>query len=167
MQGILLLPAALQGLAMFVDEFVFHRKRGLPRWERLGHPLDTLTTALCYCWLVFAPASRPHALGIYVALCAFSCLFITKDEFVHARLCEPLETWLHAILFVLHPIVFFSFGVLWHSGAHAWVSMGALGSTLGLLSYQLLYWNWWASSVRRTASTTSSSASRWRPENGS
>ena len=167
MLGILLLPAALQGLAMFVDEFVFHRKRGLPRWERLGHPLDTLTTALCYCWLVFAPASRPHALGIYVALCAFSCLFITKDEFVHARLCEPLETWLHAILFVLHPIVFFSFGVLWHSGAHAWVSMGALGSTLGLLSYQLLYWNWWASSVRRTASTTSSSASRWRPENGS
>jgi hypothetical protein len=140
--AILLLPAALQGLAMFLDEFVFHRKRGLPRWERLGHPLDTLTAALCYAWLVLVPASNPKALGIYVALCAFSCLFITKDELVHARLCEPLETWLHALLFVLHPIAFLAFGLVWYAEAHAWVLKGALGSTLGLLMYQVVYWNW-------------------------
>ena len=155
--GVLLLPAVLQALTMGVDELVFHRRRGLPRWERLGHPLDTLTAVLCYCWLVLVPASAPNALGIYVALCAFSCLFITKDELVHARLCEPLETWLHAALFVLHPIVFLAFGVVWYSGAHGWVLKGALGSTLGLLSYQVVYWNWRASS----------SASRRRPENGS
>jgi hypothetical protein len=140
--GVLLLPVALQGLAMAVDELIFHRKRGLPRWERLGHPLDTLTTALCYCWLVFVPASSPHALGIYVALCAFSCLFITKDELVHARLCEPLEVWLHALLFVLHPVVFLAFGLLWYSGGNAWLLKGVLGSTLGLLAYQVVYWNW-------------------------
>ena len=138
---VLLFPAVLQGLAMFADEFVFHRKRGLPRWERLGHPLDTLTAALCYGWLVAVPANHPHALGIYVGLCAFSCLFITKDEFVHAKLCEPLETWLHSLLFVLHPIVFLGFGVIWHSGAEAWVLKGALGSTLAVFAYQLLYWN--------------------------
>jgi hypothetical protein len=144
--GILLLPAAMQALAMSVDELVFHRKRGLPRWERVGHPLDTLTAALCYCWLVAVPARSPNALGIYIALCAFSCLFITKDEFVHARLCEPLETWLHAVLFVLHPVVFLAFGVIWYSGENAWVLLGALATTLGLLSYQVVYWNWRARS---------------------
>jgi len=141
MLWLLLLPALLQALAMFVDEFVFHRKRGLPRWERLGHPLDTLTAALCYGWLVAAPPSQAHALGIYVGLCAFSCLFITKDEIVHSKLCDPLEAWLHAVLFVLHPIVFVGFGLVWRSGTDAWVLKGALGSTLALFAYQLLYWN--------------------------
>jgi hypothetical protein len=138
---LLLLPAFLQGLAMFVDEFVFHRKRGLPRWERLGHPLDTLTVAVCYGWLVAVPPNRPYALGIYVGLCAFSCLFITKDEIVHSKSCEPLETWLHAVLFVLHPIVFLAFGLIWRSQAAAWILWGALGFTLALFVYQFLYWN--------------------------
>ncbi|HEX2671359.1 MAG TPA: hypothetical protein VHM25_10835, partial [Polyangiaceae bacterium] len=135
MLQLLLLPVLLQGLAMFVDEFVFHRKRGLPRWERLGHPLDSLTVALCYAWLVLVPAGHPHALGIYVGLCAFSCLFITKDEMVHSKLCAPLETWLHAVLFVLHPVVFLTLGLVWRSGTQAWVLKAALGSTLGLFAY--------------------------------
>ena len=141
MLPLLLFPALLQGLAMFVDEFVFHRKRGLPRWERLGHPLDTLSAAACYAWLVCVPAQQPHALAVYVGLCAFSCLFITKDELVHAKLCEPRELWLHAVLFVLHPIVFLAFGVVWRSGRDAWVLRGALGSTLAVLAYQFSYWN--------------------------
>jgi hypothetical protein len=138
---LLLLPAILQGLAMSVDEFVFHRRRGLPRWERVGHPLDTLTAAACYGWLLAVPASEPHALGVYVTLSAFSCLFITKDEIVHARLCEPLESWLHAVLFVLHPIVFLAFGLIWVSGSDAWALQGALVSTLVLFTYQIVYWN--------------------------
>ena len=142
MLPLLLLPAVLQGLAMLVDELVFHRKRGLPRWERLGHPLDTLTTALCYGWLALVPASNPHFLGIYVALCAFSCLFITKDEFVHARLCEPPETWLHSLLFVLHPLVFLGFGLIALAGGHAWVLRFALALSLGFMGYQIVYWNW-------------------------
>ncbi len=126
---------------MFVDEIVFHRKRGLPRWERIGHPLDTLTTALCYAWLLAVPASAPHALIIYLALCAFSCLFITKDELVHSRLCEPLEIWLHAVLFVLHPVVFLALGLIWRSGADAWAIQGAFAATLCVLVYQIGYWN--------------------------
>ncbi len=142
MLALLLLPALLQMLAMFLDEFVFHRARGLPRWERLGHPLDTLSTLLCYAWLVYTPPDRPHALAVYVALCAFSCLFITKDEFVHARLCEPAETWLHALLFVLHPIVFLGFGVIWQLRLGAWLITVELLLTLGLLLQQIVYWSY-------------------------
>jgi hypothetical protein len=141
MLALLLVPALLQMLAMAGDELVFHRKRGLPRWERLGHPLDTLSAALCYGWVVFVPVSAPGALVVYVALCAFSCLLITKDEFVHARLCQPMETWLHAVLFVLHPIVFLGFGAIWRQGLGSWPLKVELGLTLALLLHQLVYWN--------------------------
>ena len=145
--GVLLLPALLQMLAMLFDEGVFHRKRGLPRWERLGHPMDTLTVAACYAWLV-ASSPGPRAIAVYVGLAAFSCLFITKDEFVHARVCEPRETWLHAVLFVLHPIVFLAFGVLWYRGwytgeygPNGWILRAQLVATLGFCTYQILYWS--------------------------
>ena len=146
MLAVLLLPVALQALAMSVDELVFHRQRGLPRWERIGHPLDTLTAAVCYAWLVAVPASSPTALGVYLGLCGFSCLFITKDELVHAKRCKPLEIWLHALLFVLHPLVFLAFGLLWYSGGHAILLRAGLALTLGLLVYQALYWNWYRAS---------------------
>lgn len=136
---ILLVPPALQALAMAFDELVFHRRRGLPRWERWGHPIDTLSTALCYGWLVSRAPDAPHALAGYVALCVASCLLITKDELVHAQLCEPAEGWLHSVLFVLHPVVFLCFWLLWQAGEGRLVQ-GALLLTLGVMFYQLVYW---------------------------
>ena len=153
MLALLLLPALLQMGAMFFDEFVFHRKRGLPRWERLGHPLDTLTAVACYGWLALTPVGSPHGLSVYVALCLFSCLFITKDEFVHARVCEPTETWLHAVLFVLHPIVFLAFGVIWQLQLASWVIQVELLLTVGLLLHQLVYWSPFVRSLRANSSS--------------
>lgn len=98
------LPFILQAACMVVDEFYFHEKRGLPLWEKIGHPLDTLTVILCYCYLLIGSPD----VSVYVGLCGFSCLFITKDELVHARECVGLEHWLHAMLFVLHPLSFLS-----------------------------------------------------------
>jgi hypothetical protein len=141
MPVLFLVPPALQALAMLGDEGFYHRRRGLPRWERVGHPLDTLTTALAYGWLVLTSPESPHALAVYVGLCAFSCLFITKDEFVHARLCSAGEGFLHAVLFVLHPIVFLAFGMLWMSGNHAQILRVQLGLTLSFATYQVLYWS--------------------------
>ena len=140
MLPLLLVPVILQALAMAVDELWFHRRRGLPRWERWGHPIDTLGTALCYAWLLTRSPGSPHALAGYVALCAVSCLLITKDELVHAERCEPAEGWLHSVLFVLHPVVFLCFWLLWSSGA-VYLVQGALLLTLGLMLYQLLYWS--------------------------
>src|SRR5690606_12706734 len=71
---------ALQALAMVVDEGWFHRRRGLPRWERIGHPLDTLTIALCLAWLLCVPPSESAALPGYLVLAIGSTLFVTKDE---------------------------------------------------------------------------------------
>jgi 2-polyprenyl-6-hydroxyphenyl methylase/3-demethylubiquinone-9 3-methyltransferase len=142
MIAVCLIPIVLQAVVMVIDEGLFHRARELPRWERIGHPLDTLTIALCLGWLVAMPrASAPSAaLPVYVGLAVFSTLFVTKDEAVHARLCSAGEHWLHAMLFVLHPIVLAAFGYLWWTGA-AWLLVGQLGITVAFMAYQIIYWN--------------------------
>lgn len=137
---IMLLPIALQAAGIFVDEGVFHRRRGLQRWERWGHPFDAFVAAACYAWLLVR-APDPHALTIYVVLAAFSCALITKDEFVHARACDPLEHWLHSVLFVLHPIVLTSTGFLWWwGGATSWIA-AQLALTVAFAVYQVVYWS--------------------------
>src|SRR5678815_1086653 len=105
------IPIALQAIAMIVDEGWFHRRRGLPRWERIGHPLDTLTIAACLVWLLAG-----GGLTGYVVLAIGSTLFVTKDEPVHAKLCSGGEQWLHAVLFALHPIVLAAAGAAWWTG---------------------------------------------------
>lgn len=135
-----LIPIVLQGAAMVVDEGVFHRARGLPRWERIGHPLDTLTLIACLIWLLAVSPGSSFAVPGYVLLGVFSTLFVTKDEGVHARLCSAGEHWLHAVLFVLHPIVLAAFGYLWWTG-NAGLLVGQLGITVAFMIYQVIYWN--------------------------
>jgi hypothetical protein len=150
---VLLAPAGLQALAMVLDEGICHKGRGLGRWERLGHPLDTLSVAACYAWLVAHAPGTPNALGVYVVLAAVSCLLITKDEFVHVKVCDARESWLHAVLFVLHPIVFLAFGMLWLSGQHAGFIRIQLAVTLAFAFYQFAYWSIWWSPRQNTLAT--------------
>ena len=125
------LPIALQAVAMLVDEGVFHRRRGLPRWERLGHPLDTLTFVACLVWLL--AGGSMHG---YLALAVGSTIFIFKDEPIHAQLCSRGEHLLHIALFVLHPLVLWAFTRVPHG-----VLVAQLAVTLAFLGYQVIYWN--------------------------
>ncbi len=142
MIALLVVPLVLQGAAMIVDEGYFHRRRGLPRWERIGHPLDTVTIVACLAWLLVVDPGAPYAVPGYVALAVVSSLFVTKDEAVHARECSAGEHWLHALLFVLHPIVLGAVAILWSRGeiTFVWVQ---LALALGFLAHQVLYWNVW------------------------
>lgn len=88
---------------MFVDEVFFHRKRVIPRWEVWGHPIDALTVAIAFFWLFVAPTE--WKLPVYVGLAILSCLCVTKDEWVHKTYCNGMENWLHAVLFLLHPVM--------------------------------------------------------------
>ncbi len=140
-------PFLLQGAAMVVDEFWFHRRRGLGRWERMGHPLDTLTVLICYGIALFVPYS-PTALMWYAGCAMFSMLCVTKDEFVHARACSAGEHWLHAVLFLLHPVTLAAAALIWMDWpAGAGALQGFLAATFGIVVtfglYQLLYWNVW------------------------
>ncbi|MBX3159304.1 MAG: bifunctional 2-polyprenyl-6-hydroxyphenol methylase/3-demethylubiquinol 3-O-methyltransferase UbiG [Deltaproteobacteria bacterium] len=125
---------------MLVDEIWFHRRRELPRWERIGHPLDTATIVACLAWLLATDPGDAWALPGYVGLAIFSTVFVTKDEWVHARLCTAGEQWLHAVLFTLHPIVLYAFAHAWWSGRGDLVA-AQLAVASGFLVYQVVYWN--------------------------
>ena len=81
-----LIPFGLQALVIACDEWIFHHKRGLPKWERIGHPLDTLSLLICSILPLWLPFNSFN-LKLYIALSAVSCLMVTKDEFVHKEHC--------------------------------------------------------------------------------
>ena len=122
---------------MLVDEFYFHERRGLPLWERIGHPLDTLSVAAPLGHLLFFNFQLSH----YVGLALFSSVLITKDEFVHKKVCGATEQWLHALLFVLHPLLFFAAYFLWEQGETEFLII-QLCLILSFLFYQLLRWSY-------------------------
>jgi hypothetical protein len=131
--------AAAQAGLMAVDEWAFHRDRGLGRWESWGHAADSLVFAAA-----LAPAAllapSPRALALFAAGAAVSTLAVTKDEWVHARECGGGEQWLHAVLFVLHPCVFAAVGLLWARGEAPLLRAGLPLAALAWAAYQWAYW---------------------------
>ena len=174
----LLIPFVLQILLIGIDELYFHHKRSLPKWERIGHPLDTLTVLACLGWIVVVTPTSP-AVGIYVGLCIFSSIFILKDELVHREQCESIEHWLHVVLFTLHPLVLISAGLLWpalhsteqnfplviYSGWERQFFLANLTTILAFVTYQTVYWNLIWKPTQRSA-TAADAQSQFRPVEG-
>ncbi|KAF0249193.1 MAG: hypothetical protein FD167_1407, partial [bacterium] len=118
--------------------------------------------------VLFFPPTEKNII-IYTLLAVFSCIFVTKDEFVHSKLCVLGEMWLHAFLFLLHPILFILVGLYW-------VASGSIGSnslflhelqdeslhlfrvfflgeatlTLLMMFYQIIYWNFLWKGLKQT-----------------
>jgi len=155
MTWLLFIPFIVQVLAICFDEHYFHRKRGLPKWERIGHPIDTLSVIACFSFVYFIPFAKAHVV-YYISLCVVSCLLITKDEFVHKHHCEASEQWLHALLFVNHPIILALAGLFWpwlHS-SESFLQLTTsqvnflnvffpiqIASVIIFFFYQAIYWN--------------------------
>jgi hypothetical protein len=145
MKYLIFLPFILQAVVIFFDEWLFHLKRGLPRWERIGHPLDTLSFIACLVFALYVPYDVSW-IKYYVGLGIFSCLLVTKDEFVHKHHCPASEQWLHAILFINHSILIAALGLLWANlffpaevaRPFMWVQLGGAGA---FFLYQVIYWN--------------------------
>lgn len=136
---LLYVPFILQGLIMFADEEL-HKQRGLSLWERLGHPLDTITVLVPLLLSCCVPYSEASA-STFVVMAIFSCLFITKDEFIHAKVCSPIEHLFHALLFVLHPLVFLSTFLAWKSGGNIDFLVIQTSLSVLFLIYQILRWS--------------------------
>lgn len=130
--------AGLQGIAILADEFIFHHRRRIPRWERIGHPIDTALVLICLLFISFAPHSLINEI-IYYGLVVLSSLCITKDEWVHRKFCTAEEMWLHAVLFILHPLMLVSAAFIWDK--HSDYVLIASTGIFGFFVYQVIYWN--------------------------
>jgi hypothetical protein len=160
------IPFALQALGMLFDEGYFHLRRGLPKWERIGHPIDTCSVIVCMGFVLFVPFST-KTLIIYILLASFSCILVTKDEFVHKEHCPAMENWLHATLFTLHPITLGLAGFMWpvvqgitvapwitkwldsKEAMHLFLKVQFITMILFAL-YQIIFWNFlWKKEVKK------------------
>ena len=112
MKWLILAPFLLQSALMFVDEFIFHRSRGLSTWERVGHPIDTLSVLAIYL-LAYTIDPSPTGFAIGGGLTVFSMILVTKDEAYHQRECSVAEQRCHGLLFGLHPLHFITVLCLW------------------------------------------------------
>jgi hypothetical protein len=130
---------SVQGLLMFWDEWGYHRKRGLGTWERWGHPIDSTIYAAALALPAFAPP-RPGWIQLYLLLAAVSCLVITKDEWVHAKECAAGEHWVHALLFIVHPLVLAAAGLLWVENEALFARRLLPFSIAVFALYQIVYW---------------------------
>jgi hypothetical protein len=157
-RALIYIPFIVQAIVIGFDEFVFHVKRGLPKWERIGHPIDTLSVISCILFVLLVPYSS-DLIKIYISLGVFSCLMVTKDEFVHKHHCPAAEHWTHALLFLNHPILLACMGLLWPEVASNPVAKGFLivqAALIGLFFlYQIIYWNF----IWKEKSTTPSTKS--------
>jgi hypothetical protein len=153
MRTLIFVPFIVQAVVILLDEYVYHLKRGLPKWERIGHPLDTLSVIGCFIFVLLVPYEA-SMIKYYVMTAVFSALLITKDEFVHKHHCPASEQWLHSILFVNHSVLLTAMGLMWPK-VHGqevfswlpeaemlrpflWIQM-AFASLFCL--YQIVYWN--------------------------
>lgn len=145
MKILLLSSFLVQGAILTIDELYFHRKRGLPLWEKVGHPIDTFSVLICYLFL-FISDYNESTLKVFVGLAVLSCLLITKDEFIHRAQAPAAENWLHALLFVLHPVPFIAAGLLWAEGIEK-LSFGLMAVfVLIFMLYQIIYWSFFEKS---------------------
>jgi hypothetical protein len=114
---LLYIPIILEILIVGFDEVYYHNRRELTRQEQIGHAFDTITVWVCLALILAVPPTYGSAL-VYAFLSAFSCLFITKDEFQFHKACQSGERWLHGMAYLLHPLFFISAGLLWPAMYH-------------------------------------------------
>lgn len=172
MVWLIIIPFIIQALVIGFDEYYFHIKRGLPKWERIGHPIDTLSLIACLIFILFVPFSD-GAFKVYLSLAIFSCLMVTKDEWIHKHHCPPAEHWVHAILFINHPIILAGAGLIWWvttgTETPSWTAsllaetpllhtmlIGQTGAVILFFLYQVIYWNFIWKDKKQSPSTTHS-----------
>lgn len=135
--SLLVFPFIIHAVLMGIDEYL-HHQRGLGTWERIGHPLDTITVLVPITFIAMNEFND-RSLFIYLSLAIFSCVFITKDEFIHGEFCGKVESWIHALLFILHPVIFLCAGLMWLKND---VFLNLLPCLIGLfLLYQIICWS--------------------------
>lgn len=131
---------SLQCIAMIIDEFWFHRLRGLPRWEVWGHPVDGLVFMFPVSLAAYTQPN-PLLIKLFVVLSIVSSLCVTKDEWIHTDRCSAGEQWLHSILFLIHAPLLIAIGTLW---AFNWGHQSGLiylpPLIAGTITMQLFYW---------------------------
>lgn len=100
------------GCITMYDELFLHRKRGLTLYEARLHWIDTALVVFVQALAVFCEPTG-FTMTLYLLAAILSCLSITKEEWLHREVCSGSEHWLHAMMFMLHPLSLLAAGITW------------------------------------------------------
>ena len=142
MSDLLLIAIAigLQGFCLIFDEFVFHWRRDLPRWERIGHPIDSLVFLAALAIPALFEAHTDLIKILYAVVAIASCVCVTKDEWVHLKFASAPEQHLHGLMFLLHSAILVLVWNAW-KGGYFQLPAAMLLPIAAFSFYQLIYWN--------------------------
>ena len=147
MTGTLLFLMILHVTIFHVDEYYFHRRRTLCRKEVLSMFLDGVLFLPPLVIASFAPVTETW-ISIYTVLAILSCISVIKNEWFFLHDVSKKERVVHAALYVLHPILLYTFFISWvgqylHNNFNFYlVQIFYMGFGVKTLTHQLIYWNY-------------------------
>lgn len=141
------LTTTLHALVFFYDEYILHKKRVLSQKEVNSGLIDGLLFLSTVAMTLFTTYTKQ--LGyLYIALGFLSCLAILKHELFLPSDISPKERLVHAILYVLHPLILYAFYTSWKMNFFAtnltyWMlQLGYFALGFKAISYHVIYWNY-------------------------
>lgn len=146
MLAFMLSSILIHGSLFMADEYLFHKKRGLDRAEINNSLIDGALFLIPLVISIFFPYK---ALTKYIFLVSafLSCISIVKNELFYKDLCVR-ERLIHSFLYVLHPIILYSFYISWsenyfHQYSNFWmVQLIYIFFGTKTLAYRIIYWNY-------------------------
>jgi len=136
----------LHAILVNIDDHVFNNKRSHSKFETVSVITDGIFFILPQLVATFI-AYTPSWGIIYKVLGAISMASIIKNEYFHKNL-DTRERIVHACLYVLHPIILFTFYESWTNNyfvtnTNFWmVLLLYVGMGFKTISYQIIYWNY-------------------------
>ena len=136
----------LHAVLLNLDEHYFNRKRSHSKYEVASVITDGILLLLPMLLAMFVTYHEKWVF-LFKTLGAISMISVVKNEYFYRNL-EVQERLVHACLYVLHPIILFSFYESWQNNyfvnnTNFWiVQLLYVGVGFKTVSYQLIYWNY-------------------------
>ncbi len=129
------------------DEYFLKRKRELSQAEINSGILDGILFLFVVSLTIFTTFSE--SLGyIYIGFSGLSCISIVKNEFFYPKDIERVERIVHALLYVLHPLILYCFYASWKMGffvsdmTYWMLQLCYLILGVKTVTYHIVYWNY-------------------------
>lgn len=142
----LILVIILHAVLVNIDDHLFNNKRGHLKYETLSVILGALLFLIPQLIAIFVTYDETMGL-VYKVLAGISMVSIVQSEMFHKNL-HVKERLLHACLYVLHPIVLFTFFESWQNNyfvthTNFWmIQLVYVGVGIKTITYQIIYWNY-------------------------
>lgn len=138
---------AIHSLIYQLDEYIFHKKRGLSKAEIIGSIVDGFIYLVPLVLATMIPYKEPWT-SVFLFFAVLSCLSIVKNEWFYPEVLEKKERMLHSALYVLHPVLLYTFYLSWEDNYFSqypnfWMfQLIYLAVGFKSVTYQIIYWNY-------------------------